>query len=88
MIMQKPAKTVTMTLTPEEEQLIAELARERGLASPEEVLRALLHDAIEQDEALWDAQFQSSQDVLDRLADEALDDIRAGRTHDLDLSQL
>ncbi len=36
------------------------------------------------DEALWNEQFARSQDVLERLADEALKDQDEGRTDELD----
>lgn len=74
--------TVTLTLTPEEEKLIAALAQERGLDAPADVLRTLLHDAAE--DALWDKTFAETQDVLDRLADEAHAEYLAGRTEDFD----
>jgi len=35
-------------------------------------------------DALWDKQFAESQDVLDKLADKALADYRAGLTEDFD----
>ena len=39
---------------------------------------------IEADEALWDEQFAKSQDVLERLANEAHEDYLAGRTDNCD----
>jgi hypothetical protein len=36
------------------------------------------------DEALWDAQFAASQDVLEHLSQEAHEDYLAGRTEDCD----
>jgi hypothetical protein len=36
------------------------------------------------DEALWDAKFANSQDVLDRLAQEAHEAYLAGRTEEFD----
>jgi hypothetical protein len=76
--------TVTLTLTPEEEKLIAALAQERGLDAPADVLRTLLHDAAEISDALWDKTFAETQDVLDRLADEGHAEYLAGRTEDFD----
>jgi hypothetical protein len=38
----------------------------------------------DEDEALWDKQFAQSQDLIDRLADEALADHRAGLTEEFD----
>jgi hypothetical protein len=76
--------TITLTLTEEEEALITTLARERGLDAPADVLRALLHDAVEIYDALWDKTFAESQDVLDALADEAHAEYLAGLTEDFD----
>jgi len=39
-------QTVTLTLTEEEHALVEALAQERGLAAPEDVVHALLQDAI------------------------------------------
>ncbi len=36
------------------------------------------------DEALWDEQFARSQELLGRMADEALQDLDEGRTDELD----
>jgi len=48
---------VTLTLTEEESALIETLARERGIDEQADVLRALLHDAVEIYDALWDKTF-------------------------------
>jgi hypothetical protein len=40
------------------------------------------------DEKWWDKQFAESQDFLERLADEGLEDLKAGRSELLDLSKL
>ncbi len=76
--------TITLTLTPEEETLIATLAQEKGLSTPADVLRTLLHDAVAISDALWDKTFAETQDVLDQLADEAHTEYLAGRTEDFD----
>ena len=39
---------------------------------------------IAADEALWDEQFAKSQDLLERLSQEAHEDYLAGRTEDCD----
>jgi predicted HD phosphohydrolase len=75
---------ITLRLTEEEEYLIAALAQERGLSTPADVLRALLHDATEIYDALWDKTLEASQDVLDKLADEAHEEYLAGLTEDFD----
>ncbi|MEO8611908.1 MAG: hypothetical protein ABI690_28680 [Chloroflexota bacterium] len=76
--------TITLTLTEEEEILVATLARERGLNAPADVLRALIHDAADIYDALWDKTFADSQDLLDSLADEAHAEYLAGLTEDFD----
>lgn len=76
-------QTITLTLNEDEVVLIEMLARERSL-SAEEALRALLHDAVAIYDALWDRKFAESQDLLDRLADEAHKEYLAGLTEDFD----
>jgi len=46
-------------------------------------LAAAILEELEADER-WEATFARSQDALERLADEALDEHRAGRTEPLD----
>jgi hypothetical protein len=77
-------KTITVTLTEEEAALVEALARERGFSEPTEVLHALLHDVVEIYDALWDKTFAESQDLLERLADEAHAEYLAGLTEDFD----
>jgi len=77
-------QTVTLTLTEEEHALVEALAQERGLAAPEDVVHALLQDAIALYDALWDKTFADTQDVLDRLADEAHTEYLASLTEDFD----
>jgi hypothetical protein len=48
----------------------------------DELARWLLEEL--EDEARWDAAFAASQDALSKLADEALEDRRQGRTEPLD----
>ncbi len=76
--------TVTLILTEEEAAVIETLARERGIDEPADVLRALLHDAVEIYDALWDKTFAETQDMLDMLADEAHEEYLAGLTQDFD----
>lgn len=42
-------------------------------------------DEIAADEALWDEQFAKSQDMLERLSEEAHEEYLAGLTEDFDL---
>jgi hypothetical protein len=51
-------------------------------ADQDELAAAILEE-LEADER-WDAAFARSQDALERLADEALEEYRAGRTEPLD----
>lgn len=78
------APTITLTLTEEEAALLDALVQEQGLNTHEEALRALLHDAVAVYDAIWDKTFAESQDVLDRLADEAHAEYVAGLTEDFD----
>jgi hypothetical protein len=83
-VMSDTSNTITLTLTDEEAALIVALARERGLESSVDVLRALLHDAVEVYDALWDKRFAETQDTLDQLADEAHEEYLAGLTEEFD----
>jgi len=51
-------------------------------ADQDELAAAILEE-LQADEH-WDAAFARSQDALERLADEALEEYRAGRTEPLD----
>jgi hypothetical protein len=54
------------------------------LPEPEQdELAAAILEELDADER-WDAAFARSQDALERLADEALEEHRAGRTEPLD----
>ena len=77
-------QSITLELTNEESNLIETLVREGGFATPEDALRALLHDAAAVYDALWDKTFDESQDVLDRLAEAAHAEYLAGLTEDFD----
>lgn len=73
--------TLTITLDAEEEELIQELARARGLHEPTEVIHALLIEAYD---ALWDKKFEESQDFLAQMAHKVRAQIAAGETEDCD----
>lgn len=67
-------------------------AFERAAKLPPKVQDALGARLLEQleiveDEGRWDAAFARSQDRLARLADEALEDVRLGRTSLLDFDR-
>ncbi len=65
-------------------------AFERAAALPEweqDELAAILMDAIESDQR-WEAALAKDPGKLERLADNALEDIRAGRSEPLDPDKL
>jgi hypothetical protein len=53
----------------------------------QDALAKQLLDELEA-EKKWDKAFAESEDVLDKLADEALDEKRQGKTRPLDLDRL
>jgi hypothetical protein len=60
----------------------------RKLPDPEQdAIATLILEEIK-DEALWDKKFEQSQDVLAKLAAEAMVEDRAGKTKDLDPDKL
>jgi hypothetical protein len=71
--LKQAVENVAAALLPEEQDQLAD-----------SLLRMLDAD----DEALWDAAFADSGEKLDCLADQALDDFRAGRTTPLDPEKL
>ena len=75
---------VTVELTEYEQTQIEALAHERGLDAPADVLRALLHEAVAVYDKLWDEKFAASQDLLDKLADEAHEEYLNGQTEEFD----
>jgi hypothetical protein len=76
---------VILELTTQEMQRLQAHAQAGGYASVEAYLRALIEaDEIEADEALWDAQFARSQDVLEAMAAKAHAEYEAGLTEDFD----
>ena len=58
------------------------------VASSDNADPELLQQLEALDEALWDMQFANSQDALAKLAEQALEDHRRGRTVALDLDEL
>lgn len=76
---------VTLDITWKEKEQLEALAHAGGFESVEAYLRALIEaNEIAADEALWDAQFARSQDVLSKLAQEAIEEDEAGLTEDFD----
>ncbi len=60
------------------------VARARELPDEEQDALAALILAEIEDEARWDEAFAGSQDLLARMADEAMQEHRADHTRDLD----
>lgn len=77
-------QSIVLDLTENESELLAAFAHEHGLSSASDALHALLSDAMNLYDELWDKTFADSQDFLDQLADEAHADYVAGRVEDFD----
>jgi hypothetical protein len=73
-------------LPAEEQDALADLLLR--LTEEETALAELVAMLDAEDEAKWDAAFAASGDKLDRLADKAMADYRAGRTTLLDPDKL
>jgi urease gamma subunit len=70
-------------------KLLERAFKEAGKLSQEEqdkLARVLLDELAS--ERRWDELFARSQDILEQLADEALEEHRAGRTKELDPDKL
>lgn len=48
------------------------------------IIPIFINQEVDDDEALWDELFAQSQDLIDRLADEALAEHQAGLTEEFD----
>lgn len=79
-----PVLTLTVRLTAEEREILEEFAEEQQITDPAEVFRAMLHELSRLHDALWDAQFAGSPEVLKKLAQEARAETEAGLTEDFD----
>jgi len=70
-------------------ELLNKAFNEASKLSPEvqdEVAARILADLA--GELKWDETLAQSQDLLERLADEALEDFRAGRTQEMGIDEL
>jgi len=76
--------TVTLSLSDEERRLVQQLIEERGFDTPEAALHALLQDAAQVYDDLWEKTFAESQDLLSQLAGEAHEEYVAGLTEVFD----
>jgi hypothetical protein len=78
-----PGRTDRMT------QLLERALEEVRKLSPvgQDAIASIILEEI-QDEELWDQTFARSQDKLARMAAKAREDIRAGRTKDLEIDEL
>ncbi|WP_332973020.1 MULTISPECIES: hypothetical protein [unclassified Microcoleus] len=64
------------------------IARLKSLpASQQDTIAAMIVEELE-DEVKWDATFANSQDLLAKLATEAMAEYRAGKTQELDPEKL
>ncbi len=64
------------------------IARLKSLpASQQDTIAAMILEELE-DEVEWDATFANSQDLLAKLATEAMAEYRAGKTQELDPEKL
>ena len=75
-------KRLTITLTDEAYDLLEAFAAEQGIEVLERAIPAMIHELVRLQDQLWDAQFAQSTAPLDELAQQALDDDRAGLTED------
>jgi hypothetical protein len=82
--MSEEPHSITLDLSKEEQDLLEMLTREGGFDAPADALRSLLHEAISVYDAIWDKAFAESEDLLERLADEAHAEYLAGETEDFD----
>jgi hypothetical protein len=76
--------SITATLTDEERDLLEAFAAEQGIAELSDAIPAMIHQLVRLHDALWDAQFARSTAPLDAMAQDALDEHRAGLTEDFD----
>lgn len=76
--------TITLSLSEDENKLIQSLAEEQGFDTPEAAIKALLQDAVQVYDTIWDSMFEASQDLLEQLADEAHAEYEAGLTNEFD----
>jgi len=69
-------------------QLLAEVIKKVSEmpASEQDEFASFMLAELESEER-WDALFSSSQDLLSKMADEALAELRAGKTESLDLDR-
>lgn len=70
-------------------QLMARVIEEVRKLSPadQDAIASIILEEL-QDDARWDETFSRSQDKLARMAAKAREDIRAGKTRDLEIEEL
>ena len=78
-------RQITVTLTEEEYELLEDFAAEQGIKDLQQAIPAIIHELINMSDKLWDAQFAQSPALLKKMAQEALDEHRAGLTEDFDI---
>jgi hypothetical protein len=75
---------MTVALTDEEFDLLQAFAAEQGIEDVSDAIPAMIHELVSLHDQLWDAQFAQSTAPIDKKAQQALDDDRAGLTEDVD----
>lgn len=78
--MTQTPQTLTITLTSNQLTLLRALSAEHGLRDEVAELHVLLKYAASFYDALWDQSFDKSQDLLDRLGNEAHQEFVHGET--------
>jgi len=76
---------ITATLTDEERDLLEAFADEQGIDDLGLAVPAMIHELVRLHDQLWDTQFAISTSPLDKMAQKALEDERAGLTEDHDI---
>lgn len=76
-------RTLTITLTEEEDAQLQALTQEYSLTEQSEALKRLLQDVGAFYDDLWDKKFADSGDILARMADDALAAHLRGETEEI-----
>lgn len=76
-------RTITVSLTAEEYDLLEAFAAEQGIEDVETALPAVLHELMRLHDALWDAQFKHLPQSLIDMGNAALEAYEAGQTEEM-----
>lgn len=77
-------KTLTVTLSDEDWELLEVFAAEQGISDLNEVVPAMLHELLRLHDLVWDAQLSTVPAPLRAIAQKALEDDNTGLTEDFD----